>query len=134
LPDTTAEVKRILARALRELEHVIDNAGVRSLLRELGGILGVEHDGVTATTKPVSRRAARAKPKPVAAPRASTARVAPVQQDTTAQASPRTRTPAKPRAAASARELGCACAPQEQWPRPAPRSGRGSARDHRCPG
>ena len=56
MPDTTAEVKRILARALRELEHVIDNPGVKSLLRELGGILGVEHDGVTATTKPVSRR------------------------------------------------------------------------------
>jgi hypothetical protein len=40
LPDTITQVKAILARTLRELEQVIDNASVRSLLRGLGCILG----------------------------------------------------------------------------------------------
>jgi hypothetical protein len=103
LPDTATEVKAILGRALRELEQLIDNPGVKSLLRSLGSILGVEVDGAPATSKPASRRAPRAKPKPVAAPRASTARVAPVPQEKSAQANPRTRTPAKPRAGSGGR-------------------------------
>jgi hypothetical protein len=102
LPDTTAEVKAILARALRELEQVIDNARVKSLLHDLGNMLGVEDGAATAVTK-VSRRASRAKPKPAARRRASTARVAPVPQAKSAQATPRARTPAKPRAASTAR-------------------------------
>ncbi len=102
LPDTTAEVKAILARALRELEQVIDNARVKSLLRDLRNMLGVEDRAATAVTKPVSRRASRAKPEPAARRRASSARVAPVPQAKSAQATPRARTPAKPRAASTA--------------------------------
>jgi len=102
MPDTITEVKAILARTLRELEQVIDNAGVKSLLRGLGSILGVEADAAAATSKPVSRRAARARPEPVAVPRASTARVVPVQQEKRAQARSRTRTtPAGPSAAST---------------------------------
>lgn len=101
MPDTTAEVKAILARALRELEEVIDNARVKSLLHDLRNILGVEDRGATAT-KPVSRRAPRAKPEPVARPRASTARGARASQAKSAPATPRARTPAKPRAASTA--------------------------------
>ena len=103
MPDTTAEVKAILARALRELEQVIDNARVKSLPRDLRNMLGVEDGAATAVTKPVSRRASRAKPKPAARRRASNARVAPVPQAKSAQATPRARTPAKPRAASTAR-------------------------------
>jgi hypothetical protein len=105
LLDTTVvqEVKAILARTLRELEQVIDNPGVKSLLRELGSIVGVEDRAATATTEPAPRRAPRAKPKPLAAPRASNAPVASVPQASSAQAGPRTRTPAKPKVAASAR-------------------------------
>jgi len=103
LPDTTAEVKGILARALRELEQVIDNARVTSLLRDLRNMLGVEDGAATAVTKPVSRRASRAKPKPAARRRASTARAEPVPQAKSAQATPRARTPAKPRAASTTR-------------------------------
>ena len=103
MPDTTEEVKAILARALRELEQVIDHARVESLLRDLRNILGVEDGAATAATKPVSRRAPRAKPKPGARPRASTARVAPVPQAKSARATPRARTPAKPGAASTAR-------------------------------
>ena len=102
MPDSTAEVKAILARALRELEQVIDNARVKSLLRDLGDILGVEDGAAAAATKPASRSAPRAKPKQVARRRASTARVAPVPQAKSAQATPRARTPAKPRAASTA--------------------------------
>ena len=72
MPDTTTQVKAILARTLRELEQVIDNARITSLLRRLGSVLGVEQDGATATNKPTSRPATTAKPKRVTASRAST--------------------------------------------------------------
>jgi len=108
LPDTTAEVKAILARALRELEEVIDNARAKSLLHDLRNILGVEDGAAMAPTKPVSRRAPRAKPKPVARPRASTARGAPAPQAKSAQTTPRARTPAKPRRASTARARSAA--------------------------
>jgi hypothetical protein len=101
LPDTTSQVKAILARTLRELEQVIDNAGIRSLLRGLGSVLGVEQDGATATSKPTSRRATTAKPKRVTASRASTARGARLPAATNAKA--RTRTPANSKAASTAR-------------------------------
>ena len=77
--------------------------GVKSLLRDLGGILSVEDGAATATTKPAPRRAPRAKAKPVAVPRASTAPGASVPQAGSAQAARRTRTPAKSRVALSAR-------------------------------
>jgi hypothetical protein len=48
LPDTTTQVKAILVRTLRELEQVIDNAGITSLLRGLGSVLGVE-EGTSCT-------------------------------------------------------------------------------------
>ena len=100
MPDTTTQVKAILARTLRELEQVIDNAGITSLLRGLGSVLGVEQDGATATTKPTSRRAAAAKPKRVTS-RASTARSARLPEAKNANA--RTRTPAGSKAASTAR-------------------------------
>ena len=100
MPDTTTQVKAILARMLRELEQVIDNAGITSLLRGLGSVLGVEQDGATATTKPTSRRAAAAKPKRVTS-RASTARSARLPEAKNAKA--RTRTPANSKAASTAR-------------------------------
>ena len=90
MPDTTAEVKAIVAGALRELEQVIDNPRVKSLLRHLRDILGVEEGAAMAATKPISRRAPRAKPKREV-------------QAKSAQATPRARTPAKPRAASTAR-------------------------------
>jgi hypothetical protein len=101
LPDTTTQVKAILARTLRELEQVIDNAGITSLLRGLGSVLGVEEDGATATSKPTSRRAAAAKPKRVMASRASTARGARLSGAKNAKA--RTRTRASSKAASTAR-------------------------------
>jgi hypothetical protein len=101
LPDTTTQVKAILARTLRELEQVIDNAGITSLLRGLGSVLGVEEDGATETTKPTSRRAATAKPKRVTASRASTARSTRLPEANNAKA--RTRTPANSKAASTAR-------------------------------
>jgi hypothetical protein len=103
LPDTTTQVKAILARTLRELQQVIDNANITSLLRSLGSVLGLEDDGATATTESTSRRAAAAKPKRVTASRASTARAARLPEDKTAEANPRTRTPAKAKAASTAR-------------------------------
>ena len=105
LPDsTTTQVKAILARTLHELEQVIENANVKSLLRGLGSVLGVEDDAATASTKSASRPAAAVKPKRVAAARASTARAARLpQQQTAAQANPRTRTHAKPKAASTPR-------------------------------
>ena len=103
MPDTTTQVKAILARTLRELQQVIDNANITSLLRGLGSVLGLEDDGATATTEPTSRRAAAAKPKRVTASRASTARGARLPEDKTAEANPRTRTPAKAKAASTAR-------------------------------
>ena len=102
MPDTTTELKAILARTLRELEQVIDNPGVRSLLRDLGGIVGAGDDGVTARSKPASRRSQRAKPTPVAS-RASAPRGAGREQDRGTRANRRTRTPAKPSGASSAR-------------------------------
>jgi hypothetical protein len=86
------------------LQQVIENANVKSLLRGLGSVLGVEDDAATAKSKPASRPAAAAKPKRVTAARASTTRAARLpQQQTAAQANPRTRTPAKPKAASTAR-------------------------------
>jgi len=70
LPDTIAEVKAIIARALHDLEQVTDNPGVKSLLHSLGSLLGIEDDAMATTTKPVSQPTSDAKPKPVAAPRA----------------------------------------------------------------
>ncbi|MGO9955680.1 MAG: hypothetical protein ACLP50_06790 [Solirubrobacteraceae bacterium] len=103
MPDTTTKVKAILARTLRELEQVINNADITSFLRGLGSVLGLEQDGATATTKPTSRRAATAKPKRVTAPRASTARASRLPEAKTAEAKARTRTPPKPKAASTAR-------------------------------
>jgi hypothetical protein len=102
LPDTAAEVKAILARALRELEQVIDNARVKSLLHDLRDIVGVEDRAATAAPKPVSRPVSRAKPQPVGRRRASSAQVARVAQAKSTQATPRARTPAKPRAGSTA--------------------------------
>ena len=96
MPDTTTEIKAILARALHELDQVIDNPGVKSLLHGLGSILGIEDDG--AATKPVSRRTS----KSTGASGASTAPVTPVSQEKS-EASARTRTSPKPRAASTAR-------------------------------
>jgi hypothetical protein len=103
LPDTTTQVKAILARTLRELEQVIDNADIASFLRGLGSVLGFEDDGATATTKPTSRRAATAKPQRVTASRASTARAARLPQATTTKTKARTRTPATAKAASTPR-------------------------------
>ena len=107
MPDTTTQVKAILARTLRELQQVIDNANITSLLRGLGSVLGLEDDGAVATTESTSestsRRAAAAKPKRVTASRASTAGAARLPEDKTAEANPRTRTPAKAKAASTAR-------------------------------
>ena len=103
MPDTTTEVKAILGRTLHDLEQVIDNTGVKSLLRSLHGMLGIEDEPAAATTKPVPQRTTGAKPKPVAASRASTAAAAPPSQDKSARTSARKRTSAKPRAAASTR-------------------------------
>jgi hypothetical protein len=103
LPDTTTQVKAILARTLRELQQVIDNANITSLLRGLGSVLGLEDAGAVATTESTSRRAAAAKPKRVTASRASTAGAARLPEDKTAEANPRTRTPAKAKAASTAR-------------------------------
>ena len=97
LPDTITQLKAILARTLRELEQIIDNATVRSLLRGLGGTLGVEDDGATTTTKPASRRAVAARPKRVTAARASTARAARLAEQKAAQANLRARAPAASR-------------------------------------
>ena len=80
------------------MEQVIDIATVKSLLSGLGSVLGLEGDGATAMTKPASRRAPAAKPKPVTA-----ARVARLPEEKTAQANSRTRTPAKPKAASTTR-------------------------------
>jgi hypothetical protein len=101
LPDTTTQVKAILARTLRELEQVIDNTGITSLLRGLGSVLGVEQDGATARTKPTSRPATTAKPKRDTATRASTARSAHLPEAKNAKA--RTRTPANSKAASTTR-------------------------------
>jgi len=101
LPDTTTQVKAILARTLHDLEQTIDNPGVKSLLRSLHGMLGVEDDAASAATKPVPRRTTRAKPKQVAASHAATARVASPSQQKGVQAS--ARTSVKPRAVSSAR-------------------------------
>ena len=103
MPDTTTQVKAILARTLRELQQVIDNANITSLLRGLGSVLGLEDDGAVATTESTSRRAAAAKAKRVTASRASTARGARLPEDKTSEANPRTRTPAKAKAASTAR-------------------------------
>ena len=103
MPDTTTEVRAILARTLRELEQVIDNAYITSFLRGLGSVLGLEDDGATATTKPTSQRAATAKPKRVTASRASTTGAARLPQATTAKAKAHTRTPAKPKPASTPR-------------------------------
>jgi hypothetical protein len=100
LPDITTQVKAILARTLRELEQVIDNTGITSLLRGLGSVLGVEQDGATARTKPASRPAATVKSKRVTASRASTARSARLPEAKNANA--RTRTPANSKAASTA--------------------------------
>ena len=99
MADTTAEVKAILARAVRELDQVIDNPDVKSVLRRLAGLLGVEDDEPAAPTKTGSRRGPRAKPKSTAT-RASSARVA---LDDTAPPKLRTRTPARPTDAARGR-------------------------------
>jgi hypothetical protein len=101
LPDTTTQVKAILARTLRELEQVIDNTGITSLLRGLGSVLGVEQDGATPTSKPASRPATTAKPKRDTATRASTARSAHLPEAKNAKA--RTRTPANSKAASTTR-------------------------------
>ncbi len=98
LPDTTTQVRAILARTLRELEQAIDNPSVTSVLRGLGSLFGLDDSGTTATTKPASRRAAATRPKPVTA-----ARAARLADQKTAHANPRTRTPAKPKAASTAR-------------------------------
>ena len=103
MPDTTTQVKAILARTLRELQQVIDNANITSLLRGLGSVLGLEDAGAVATTESTSRRAAAAKAKRVTASRASTARGARLPEDKTAEANPRTRTPAKAKVASTAR-------------------------------
>lgn len=95
MPDTITEVKAILARTLRELEQVIDNAEITSFLRSLGRVLGLDADSATAT-KPTSPRQPTAKPKRVTASRASTAKTARVPQPTTTTTEARTRTPAKP--------------------------------------
>jgi len=100
LSDITTEVKAILGRTLHDLEQVIDNTGVKSLLRSLHGMLGVE-DHAASASKPVPRRTTRAKPKQVPASRAATARVASPPQEKGVQA--RARTSVKPRAASSAR-------------------------------
>jgi transcriptional regulator with GAF, ATPase, and Fis domain len=102
MPDTTKEVKAILARTLRDLEQVIENANIASLLRGLGNVLGLEDNATAPTSRPTSRRATTAKPKRVTASRASTARGArPPQTNKTAEAKARTRTPAKPKAAST---------------------------------
>ena len=88
MPDTITEVKAILARTLHDLEQVIDNPGVKSLLHGLGRLLGIEDDAAATTTKRVSRPTSDAKPKPVAASR--------------------TRTPPAPRVASSARASSAA--------------------------
>ena len=103
MPDPTTQVKAILGRTLRELEQVIDNASVTSLLRGLGTVLGLDDDAATATTEPASGRGAAAKAKRVTAPRASTARAARLPGAKTAKANPRTRTAATPKAASTAR-------------------------------
>jgi hypothetical protein len=95
LPDTTTEIKAILARTLRELEQVIDNANITSFLRGLGSVLGLDGDSAPAT-KPISRPQVTAKPQRVTASRASTAGAARVPQARTTTAKARTRTPAKP--------------------------------------
>jgi len=105
LSDTTAEVKAILGRTLNELEQVIDNPGVKSLLQGLGSILGVENNGAAGT-----RRTSRAKAKPLPASGPST-RNTPAAQEKRAQASKRTRTPTKPTGASTARASSSAGPP-----------------------
>lgn len=102
MPDTAAQVKEILARTLRELEQVIDNAHITSFLRGLGGVLGLDEDSATASTKPTSRPAATAKRQRVTAAPTSTARAARGPQATTPTKA-RTRTPAKPTPASTPR-------------------------------
>ena len=102
MPDTITQVRTILARTLRELEQAIDNPSVTSALRGLGSLFGLDDDGATARTKPASRGQAAAKPKPAPAT-PSTARTARLAEQKTAQANPRTRTPAAPKAATTPR-------------------------------
>jgi len=99
MPDTTAEVKAILGRTLRELDQVIDNPGVKSLLHGLGSILRIEDDAAAA--KAVSRRTSRAKPKPPTASGASDAPVTPTSRVKRDAASKPTRTSTEPRAAST---------------------------------
>jgi hypothetical protein len=115
LPDTTTEIKAILARTLRELEQVIDNANITSFLRGLGSVLGLDGDSAPAT-KPISRPQVTAKPQRVTASRASTAGAARVPQATTTTAKARTRAPAKP-------------APTPRASSSAPRARAGARRD-----
>ena len=96
MPDTTTQVKAILARTLRDLEQTIDNPSVKSLLRSLHGILGVEDDGTAAT-----RRRSRARPKPPAASGASAAQITSVSEQKREGTSKRTRSSAKPTAAST---------------------------------
>ena len=97
MPDTTTQVKAILARTLHDLEQTIENPGVKSLLRSLHGILGVEDDGTAAT-----RRRSRARPKPPAASGASAAQITSVSEQKREGTSKRTRSSAKPTAASTA--------------------------------
>ena len=126
VPDTATEVRTIIARALRELEQVIDDPGVKSLLRDLGGIVGArdDGDGAAAGTRPASRRTQRAKSKPVASPRASAARRAGLEQGSGARANPRAGIPAKPNGASSARARSGSRAARASGPRAARASGR----------
>ena len=104
LPDTITQVKAILARTLRELEQAIDNPSITSVLHGLGSLFGLDDNAATTTTtKPASQRAATTKPKP-----GTTAHVARIAEEKTAQANPRTRTPAKPKAASTPRATSSA--------------------------
>ena len=95
LPDTITQVKADSRPDAARVEQAIDNPSITSLLRGLGSLFGLDDHGATATTKPASRRATATKPTA----RAPRARGAPAQRDEkTAQANPRTRTPAKPKA------------------------------------
>ncbi len=100
MSDTAEEVKAILRRTLRELDEMIDNPNVSSVLGGLGSLLGLREDGPSASptasppattgstkaagkastprraTKPAAKTAKRSG-KAVAAPSAKAKAVAP---------------------------------------------------------
>ena len=84
MSDTAEEVKAILRRTLRELDEVIDNPSVSSVLGGLGSLLGLREDGPSASPKaptPATSGSKKAAGK-ASTPRRATKRAAPTPKQT----------------------------------------------------